>query len=51
MYRFINHGSYEFLGFEKYNIAVLQGSKQRIENYLNVIKSVDKDHYNIIFGI
>jgi len=50
MHRFINHGSHEFLGLEKYDIAVLQGSKQRIENYLNVIKSVDKDHYNT-FGI
>jgi len=50
MYRFINHGSHEFLGLEKYDITVLQGSKQRIENYFNVIKSVDKDHYNT-FGI
>jgi len=50
MYRFINHGSHEFLGLEKYDISVLQGSKQRIENYFNVIKSVDKDHYNT-FGI
>jgi wobble nucleotide-excising tRNase len=46
MYRFINHGSHEFLGIEKYDISVLQGSKQRIENFLNVIKTTDKDHYD-----
>jgi wobble nucleotide-excising tRNase len=46
MYRFINHGSHEFLGFEKYDPTVLQGSKQRIENYFNVIKAVDEAHYN-----
>ncbi len=50
MCRFVNHGSCKFLGFEKYDITVLRGSKQRIENYFNVIKSVDKDHYNT-FGI
>lgn len=50
MYRFINHGSHEFLGLEKYDITVLKGSKQIIENYFNVVKCVDKDHYNT-FGI
>ncbi len=50
MNRFINHGSHEFLGLEKYDIAVLQGCKQRIKNYFDVIKSVDIDHYNT-FGI
>ncbi len=50
MYRFINHGSHEFLGLEKYDVAVLQGSKQIIENYFDVIKAVDGDHYNT-FGI
>lgn len=50
MYRFINHGSHEFLGLEKYDVTVLQGSKQRIENFFVVIKTVDKDHYDT-FGI
>ncbi len=45
MYRFINHGSHEFLGIEKYDISVLQGSKQRVENFLDVVKVVDKDHH------
>lgn len=45
MYRFVNHGSHEFLGFEKYDISVLQGSKQRIANFLDVIKTIDNDHY------
>ena len=45
MYRFINHGSHEFLGIEKYDISVLQGSTQRVENFLKVVKIVDKDHY------
>ncbi len=45
MYRFINHGSHEFLGIEKYDISVLQGSKQRVENFFKVVKIVDKDHY------
>lgn len=45
MYRFVNHGSHEFLGLEKYDISVLQGSKQRIENFFDVIKTIDKDHY------
>ncbi len=43
--RFINHGSHEFLGIEKYDISVLQGSKQRIENFFEVIKVIDTDHY------
>jgi hypothetical protein len=43
--RFINHGSHEFLGIEKYDISVLQGSKQRIENFFEVIKTIDPDHY------
>jgi wobble nucleotide-excising tRNase len=46
IYRFINHGSHEFLGIEKYDISVLQGSKQRIESFLDVVKTVDKDHHN-----
>ncbi|MCE9628774.1 MAG: AAA family ATPase [Candidatus Vogelbacteria bacterium] len=45
MYRFINHGSHEFLGFDKYDVTVLQASSQRIKNFFEVIKSVDKDHY------
>jgi len=45
MYRFINHGSHEFLGFDKYDVTVLQASSQRIENFFEVIKRVDKDHY------
>ena len=45
MYRFINHGSHEFLGIEKYDISVLQGSGQRIRNFLEVIKTIDEDHY------
>jgi wobble nucleotide-excising tRNase len=43
--RFINHGSHEFLGIEKYDISVLQGSKQRIINFFEVIKIIDPDHY------
>lgn len=45
MYRFVNHGSHEFLGLEKYDVTVLQGSKQRIENFLDVVKTIDDDHY------
>ena len=45
MYRFVTHGSHEFLGLEKYDISVLQGSRQRIENFLDVIKTIDNDHY------
>lgn len=45
MYRFINHGSHEFLGIEKYDISVLQGSKQRIDNIFDVIMTVDKEHH------
>lgn len=44
--RFINHGSHEFLGIEKYDISVLQGSKQRIENFFEVVKVIDPDHFN-----
>ena len=44
-YRFINHGSHEFLGIEKYDISVLQGSKQRIDNFFDVIMTVDKEHH------
>ena len=43
--RFINHGSHEFLGIEKYDISILQGSKQRIENFFEIIKVIDTDHY------
>ena len=50
MYRFINHGSHEFLGLEKYDVTVLQGSKQRIENFFEIVKQVDVDHYNT-FGL
>jgi wobble nucleotide-excising tRNase len=46
MYRFINHGSHEFLGFDKYDVAVLQASSQRIDNFFEVMKAVDNDHYN-----
>jgi len=45
MYRFITHGSHEFLGIEKYDISVLQGSKQRVEYFFGVIETVDKDHH------
>ena len=50
IYRFINHGSHEFLGLEKYDVTVLQGSKQRIDNFFEVVKRVDVDHYNT-FGL
>lgn len=50
LYRFINHGSHEFLGLEKYDVTVLQGSSQRIRNFFEVIKALDKDHYDT-FGI
>lgn len=50
LYRFINHGSHEFLGLEKYDVTVLQGSNQRIRNFFEVIKALDKDHYDT-FGI
>ena len=50
VYRFVNHGSHEFLGIGKYDISVLQGSKQRIDNIFDVIMTVDKEHYKT-FGL
>jgi len=45
LYRFINYGSHEFLSIEKIDMSTLQHSKNVINDFFDLIKKIDEEHY------
>lgn len=51
MYRFANYGSHEFTSTESFDISILADADRRINNFFDVLKLVDLDHYKHVTNL
>jgi wobble nucleotide-excising tRNase len=45
MYRFLNYGSHEYTDVDTSDEAILQGVNERLDNFFEIVKLLDKHHY------
>lgn len=48
MYRFLNYGSHEYTDVDTSDEAILQGVNERLDNFFEIVKLLDKHHYKKI---
>lgn len=48
MYRFLNYGSHEYNDVDTSDESVLQGVNERLDNFFDIVKLLDKHHYKKI---